>query len=126
MTRALLTATFLLLFPAAQSNYPTLDTPLALRILPLAQFAPGAVSYRIRIDPHRDNFWFCMGWHSSTAAVTNRTSCQQLNGIYSPRVVYQEYRALTPGTYYGFVDLYRTPNYRAHTATQSFRVESVH
>lgn len=101
-----------------------MDPPLALRILPAHQFEPGTVSYRIQIQPHRDNFWFCMGWENTTT-LTTRTSCQQLNGIYGPRVFYQEYRSLIPGTYQGFVDLYRVPNYRAHTATQAFVVISL-
>lgn len=98
--------------------------PLTLQVSPAQQFAPGIVSYRIWILPHRDNFWFCMGWDNPTT-LKSRTSCQQLNGIYSPRVIYQDYRNLAPGLYRGFVDLYRVPNYRAHTATQTFQVTAM-
>lgn len=126
MGRALLAVILLLVGAPSTQHAPPVPTDeafaLALRILPIHQFAPGTAAYRIQITPHRDNIWFCMGWHSEDAAITNRTSCQQLNGIYSPRVVYQEYRALARGTYHGFVDLYRVPNYRAHTATQTFIV----
>ena len=94
---------------------------LILQITPAQQFAPGIVSYRIQILPHRDNFWFCMGWDNITT-LKSRTSCQQLNGIYSPRVFYQEYKGLAEGCYRGFVDVYRTPNYRAATATHLFRI----
>ena len=95
--------------------------PLTLQIIPAQQFAPGIVSYRIHILPHRDNFWFCMGWDNITT-LKSRTSCQQLNGIYSPRVFYQDYRDLTAGPYHGFVQLYRTPNYLVHTAVHPFNV----
>lgn len=126
VSRVFLVCMILLGAPVPQSPpAPPDNTPLTLRILPLYQFEPGTVSYRIRIQPHRDNIWFCMGWHSPNAGVAIRTSCQQLNGIYSPRVFYQDYRALTPGTYHGFVDVYHAPYYRAHTATQTFIVDPV-
>ena len=94
---------------------------LTLQITPAQQFAPGIVSYRIHILPHRDNFWFCMGWDNLTTK-KSRTSCQQLQGIYEPRVFYQDYRDLAAGPYQGFVQLYRTPSYLAHTAVHPFNV----
>ena len=94
---------------------------IALTVSPVYQLPPGRIAYRIQITPHRDNFWFCMGWNNTTT-LKSRTSCQQLNGIYSPRIVYQEYSALTAGCYDGFVDLYRTPSYRAASTTQRFRI----
>ena len=98
--------------------------PVTLRILPLYQLSPlGTVSYRIQISPHRDNVWFCFGWDNYTTS-KGRTSCQQLNGIYTPRTFYQDYTALVAGCYGGFVDLYRAPSYRAATATQRFRIEN--
>ena len=94
---------------------------LTLQITPAQQLAPGIVSYRIHVLPHRDNFWFCMGWDNITTE-KSRTSCQQLQGIYGPRVFYQDYRDLAAGSYHGFVQLYRTPNYLAHTAVHPFNV----
>ena len=122
MTRLVLAVALLL-------GTPTLPTPaldetapaLALHIQLLYQLAPGHVAYRIAIAPHRDNYWFCMGWDNTTT-LKGRTSCQQLNGIYSPRVFYQDYRDLAAGSYHGFVQLYRTPNYLAHTAVHPFNV----
>ena len=125
MTRLVLAVALLLGTPPLPT--PALDETapaLALHIQPLYQPAPGHVAYRIAIIPHRDNYWFCMGWDNTTT-LKGRTSCQQLNGIYSPRVVYQEYTALTAGCYDGFVDLYRTPHYHAAAATQRFRVGGV-
>lgn len=124
MARILLAVLFLLAAPSPQHS-PTPDFPasdLTLTIVPAYQFAPGTVSYRAWITPHRDNIWFCIGWSSENAGIASRTSCQQLNGIYAPRVIYQEYRLLGAGTYQGFIDLYRVPNYRAATATQAFQI----
>ena len=95
------------------------DPPLV--VLRVAHLASAHVSYLIRIDPHRDNIWFCFGWDNRTTA-KSRTSCQQLNGIFSPRVVYQEYKALEAGCYQGFVDVYRAPYYRAGSAVYLFRI----
>ena len=127
MRHVLLVIAFLLFAPTVRPLAVIDETaPLVtLRIQPALQLStPGAVAYRIAILPHRDNYWFCMGWDNTTT-LKGRTSCQQLNGIYSPRVVYQEYTALTAGCYDGFVDLYRTPHYRAAAATQRFRVGGV-
>lgn len=128
MKRSLLAILFLLVLFAVMALSPrtTIDddvSPVALRITPESQFEPGRVTYRIYILPHRDNFWFCMGWHNTTT-FKSRTSCEQLNGMYAPRVFYQEYTALTGGFYFGFADVYRVPNRRAATTTQQFRVET--
>lgn len=71
---------------------------------------PGKVRYVIRIEPHRDNFWFCAGFVSPDAYVSERKSCQQLNGIYSPKYYYFEYKNLTEGNYRAFIQVYRVPN----------------
>ena len=117
----------LILVPVSASVPPGVDETaqlITLRILPLYQIAPlGRVSYRIQIPPHRDNVWFCFGWDNYTTS-KGRTSCQQLNGIYTPRTFYQDYTALMAGCYGGFVDVYRAPYYRAASATQRFRIES--
>ena len=86
-------------------------------------FEPGHATYQVRILPHQDNYWFCVGWDNTTTA-KGRTSCQPLNGIYGPLAFYIEYRALERGCYRGFVDLYRVPHYRAATATTQFRIGS--
>ena len=123
MRRVLLVIVFLLFTPTVRPT-AAIDETVPLVTLHIRHLAPDHVAYRIAILPHRDNYWFCMGWDNTTT-LKGRTSCQQLNGIYSPRVVYQEYTALTAGCYDGFVDLYRTPHYRAAAATQRFRVGGV-
>lgn len=97
------------------------DASVTLHITPLYQFERGKVLYTMRISQHRDNFWYCYGWENQTTE-KRRTSCQQLNGIYAPRIFQQEYRDLDPGVYTGFIQLYRAPNYLADTATQEFIV----
>mgnify|MGYP001576367222 CR=1 FL=1 len=119
MIRLLLAATLLLVTPPLTPPQ-TADPPAPIVELRVRHLTPTHVAYRITIIPHRDNFWFCMGWDNTTT-YASRTSCQQLNGIYSPRVFYQEY-TLMEGCYQGFVDVYRTPNYRAGAATYQFRI----
>jgi hypothetical protein len=100
------------------------DALVTLEILPAHQFEPGKVLYTIRIPPHRDNFWTCYGWDNLDTE-KGRTSCQQLNGIYAPRIFQQEYRNLEPGRYVGFLETHRVPNYIASIDTQNFVVLSL-
>mgnify|MGYP001615090307 CR=1 FL=1 len=120
MRRVFLTIAFLLLSPTAPPS-AAIDETAPLVTLHIRHLAPDHVAYRIAIFPHRDNVWFCMGWDNTTT-LKSRTSCQQLNGIYSPRIVYQEYKGLAEGCYRGFVDVYHAPHYRAATATYQFRI----
>lgn len=97
------------------------EPPVTLRTHLEQSLAPGHVIYRVGIPQHRDNIWFCVGWDNITTE-RSRTSCQQLNGVYSPIVFHLEYRSLAEGCYRGFVDVYRTPSYRAAFATSQFRI----
>ena len=92
-----------------------------LHVTPAQQYYPGTVLFQVSITPHRDNFWLCNGWQNETTG-KYRKSCQQLNGIYSPRLFQFEWRLLEVGKYVGFVEVYRTPNYLAGDATEPFTV----
>lgn len=101
-----------------------------LEVRPQFQFedARQPVDYRIIITPHRDNFWTCWGWRLEEGEGTDdyikqyRSSCQQLNGIYAPRVFYFTYRNLSPGKYIAFAEVYRVPNRIAGTITIPFQI----
>ena len=107
---------------AVSEPLPATDVVTSLQVSPLVQAAPGKVLYTIRITPHRDNIWFCYGWDNIDTA-DGKTSCQQLNGIYSPRIFQQEYKWLKSGHYVGFVRVYRAPSYIAGTAPLQFIVD---
>lgn len=83
---------------------------------------PGKVRYVIKIESHLDNFWFCAGYVSPDAYISERTSCQQLNGIYSPRYFYFAYTQLTEGHYKAFVQVFRVPNRLAIQVEVPFRI----
>ena len=98
------------------------DALVTLQITPAVQLAPGKVMYHMRISPHRDNVWMCFGW-DNIETLKSRTSCQQLNGIYSPRYFQQEYTWLEAGHYSGFLHVYRAPQYLADMAAQEFIID---
>ena len=95
---------------------------VSVRVDPAFQYAPGNVRYVTRITPHKDNIYYCVGWISEDAHVYERTSCQQLNGIYSPRTFYIEFKSLGLGNYEAFAEVYRAPNRLAGRARQAFRI----
>lgn len=95
------------------------DPPLVLEALPVHQFAPGYMRYRIRVQTHRDNVALCFGYNEPNKY---RKSCIQLNGIYSPRVYWQEYHNLSPANYEAFVQLFRAPNRIAAQEIKEFIV----
>ena len=84
--------------------------------------APATPTFKIAISPHKDNIHYCWGFVSNDAVVMYRRSCQQLNGIYSPIVIWQEYKNLGSGTYKAFVEIYRVPNRKAGESTFNFRI----
>ena len=101
-----------------------------LTVSPLFQLQHASipVQYKVRIRQHRDNVRYCVGWYLQEVAGTDdhirqyRRSCQQLNGIYAPSVLYHEYKNLAPGKYEAFASLYRVPNYLAGEDKQSFQI----
>ena len=107
----------LLLVPAI--GWGDSDTPLWLEVLPTHQFAPGHVRYKIRVQSHRDNIGLCFGYSQPNKF---RRSCMQLNGIYSPRLYWQEYHDLPAAEYEAFVELYRAPNRIAAKEPKKFIV----
>lgn len=129
---ALLIAQILSLNSNAQAQNPKPEDParrgdpevatLALHQQPVDRWEPGKVRYTIRIETHKDNFWFCAGFVSPDAYVAERVSCQQLNGIYSPRYFYFEYTKLTEGHYKAFVQVFRVPNRLATQVEVPFRI----
>lgn len=99
------------------------DEPvIALTVTPVFSYAPATVRYKITIQPHKDNFWYCFGYISDEATVGERLSCQQLNGIYGAKVYWHEYKQLLKGEYTAFARVYRVPNRIAGESTQQFRV----
>ena len=95
------------------------DPPLWIEALPIHQFAPGHIKYKIRVQSHRDNVALCFGYNEPNKY---RRSCMQLNGIYSPRSFWQEYHDLPPAKYEAFVQLFRAPNRIAAQEIQEFVV----
>jgi len=104
-----------------QQKEPAVVT-LSLSQRPEEMWEPGKVRYKVQIEPHRDNIQFCYGYSSDNAKVYYRESCQQLNGIYSPRTMFFEYSGLGEGNYLAFVKVYRVPNRLAGEATDRFRI----
>ena len=121
LTLLLLFNPFLVPTPApAQESIPV----VTLSVNPVFAFAPATIRYTLKIPPNRDNLFFCAGYISNDAAVSFRESCQQLNGIYAPRIFYLEYPNLGRGSYQGFVRVFRVPNRLAREVVQEFKLLS--
>jgi len=130
-----------LLFTATTSASD--EPPLSLTVVPVFQLADiahdtGHVSFKIRVEPHRDNVQLQLSWTrcqmlwddldqefrpfcSLDGDVVYRSWWQELQGIYSPRLYYYDWN-LPPGHYLVQVALIRTPHYVAFQKEQPFTI----
>ena len=78
------------------------------------------------VTSHQDNIQFCVGYRimDYPEELTSRRSCQQLNGIYSPKVFWFEYKGLSAEQYVAFVEVIRVPNRLAGIAKANFTISS--
>ena len=96
--------TLLLLMPTALGG----PKAITLAVTPSFQYPPGSVRYTITIPPHPDNSWYCWGWESLDSITPERQSCEQLEGLDSPKVRWKFYDNIPEGHYTGMVMLFRS------------------
>ena len=119
---------------SSQLAWSSPSSPTALResdvvsiaVSPNVQPAPGKIKLKLVVTSHQDNIQFCVGYRYSDEPdeLTLRRSCQQLNGIYSPKVFWFEYKGLSAGEYQAFVEIVRVPSRLAGTAKANFTISS--
>lgn len=105
------------------------DAPIvSFDVSPIFQFEIGEIHLVSRITPHRDNVQICWGWilredlEPSKGYPVFRKSCQQLHGIYSPKVFHIGYQKMARGEYRAIVELYRAPSTVVAKLEKPFRV----
>lgn len=101
----------------------TSEEIVKLEVTPAHQFEPGTIRLKITVPTHKDNVYICFGYDSE---VLSRRSCQQWIGVYAPRTLHIEYKALPAGQYSAFVQLYRAPNRLAGYDQAPFQVLAAH
>ena len=102
------------------------DPVVSLQVSPNIQYEPGKIKLKISVASHQDNTQFCIGYRvmGEPEELTIRRSCQQLNGIYSPRVFWFEYKGIPAEQYIAFATVIRAPKRLAGTAQAQFQVLS--
>lgn len=121
MTISKLLLVGLLLF----SPFVSADEIVGLEVSPNVQWEPGKIKLKITVDPHQDNVQFCVGYRYADDPPEIgdlRRSCQQLNGIYSPKVLWIEYKGIPASEYQAFAEVYRAPNRLAGRVQANFVV----
>ena len=105
--------------------YPSPESDVvSLSVSPNVQAAPGTIKLKILVAAHQDNIQLCVGYrvYDYPEELTERRSCQQLNGIYSPRVYWMEYKNIPTEQYIAFATVTRVPNRLAGVARASFTI----
>ena len=113
------------LFPTTVYPNPESQDVVKLEATPNVQWEPGKIKLKVTIQPHRDNIQYCVGYTYSEdppELQPLRRSCQQLNGIYTPRVYWIEYKGILPGEYFAFAEVIRVPNRLASRVQANFVV----
>ena len=102
------------------------NSVVSLQVTPNIQYEPGKIRLKLVIASHQDNTQFCIGYRvmGEPEELTIRRSCQQLNGIYSPRVFWFEYKGIPAEQYIAFATVIRAPSRLAGTAQAQFQVLS--
>ena len=93
-----------------------------LEVTPVHQFAPGVVTYKLRIVAHKDNFAYCLGWVSDDSSTPLRRSCKEINGQHTPALILERFKDMPAGDYEGFAQIFRVPNRLAGEVIATFRV----
>lgn len=93
--------------------------PLTLSLSPTFQPALGTVTYRMRVEPHRENIALCVGFESESA---ESRSCRSLDGIEANKYHEIVFKNLPPGNYVGYAQLFRVSNHVKSLKTVPFRV----
>lgn len=111
--------------PSSLTAAPEPDEIVKLEVSPNIQWEPGIIKLKITVQSHVDNIQLCMGYtykEDPPELQPLRRSCQQLNGIYSPRVYWIEYKSITFGEYFAFAEVIRVPHRLASKAQANFIV----
>lgn len=97
---------------------------LALAVLltigPAHSFAPADVRFRIRVDRQAANVVFCYGYDSDDSQAAR--SCEPLAGADAPSVFWRTFKAIPPGDYIGYVELYQRLRGRVDVVRRTFVV----
>ena len=114
---------FLLTLPIIPNQSQTV---VSLTVSPNVQAEPGTIKLKVSVEPNPDNIQFCVGYRylDESEELALRRSCQQLNGIYSPKVFWFEYKGLPAAQYVAFVEIIRAPSRIAGIAKAYFTISS--